>query len=144
MASQPTILIIIYFATVELSATKFFFVDPNMKQRHEVLFRSVVLPTQFESIYPYNLTPSPPRHLRPYSMIHLKYLSTCFTATQCTCLGSTMNWLKVFTSKHIFDMFFVKYIKEPISCLYKLWSTKSQFELKTFFKLVTIGVDIGL
>jgi hypothetical protein len=114
-----------------------------MKKHLEVLFLSIALPTQSESIYPYSLTPSPPRYLRPYSIVPLKYLSTCFATTQCTYLGSTMNWLKVFTTKHISGMVLTKYIKEPIS-LYNLGSTESESEVTTFFRLVTIGVVISI
>jgi hypothetical protein len=115
MDSQLDILTSIYSASIDLSATKVFFVlnhditvDPKMKQHHEVLFLSSALPAQYESKYPCRFTPSPPRYLNPYSTLPLKYLSTCFAAIQCTCLSSTMNWLKVFKEKHISGLVLIK------------------------------------
>jgi hypothetical protein len=119
-------------------------VDPKLKQNPDVLFLSAALPAQSEFVHPYILPPSPPRYLRPYSIVPLKYLSTCFVATQCTSLGSTINWLKLFIAKHIFGRVLTKYIKDPIICLYNLGSTNSKYEVTTFFMLVIIGVAIGL
>jgi hypothetical protein len=86
MASQLAILVAIYFASVELSATKVYFllnhviiVDPKLKKHPEVLFLSMELPAQSKSVYPCSIIPSPPRYLRPYSIVPLEYLSTCFT-----------------------------------------------------------------
>jgi hypothetical protein len=98
MASQLAVLVAMYSVSVELSAMEFCFflnqdiiIDPKLKKHPEVLFLFVALPTQSKSKYPYNLTSPSPRYLKPYSIVPLKYLSTCFTATQCSWLGSTMN-----------------------------------------------------
>jgi hypothetical protein len=37
--------------------------------------------------------------------VPLKYLSTCFYSTQWFFLGSTMRWLKVFTTKQTWESF---------------------------------------
>ena len=74
----------------------------------------------------------------------LKYLSTYFDTTQCSFLGSTMNWLKVFIAKHVFGLVLTKYIKEPINSLYNVGSANSEYEVVTFFRLVIMGVAIGL
>ena len=112
MASQLAIMAAMYFASVELSAMEVCFllnqdiiVDPEIMQHPKVLFLSIALPPQFEFEYPCNFTSPSPRYLRPYSIVPLKYLSTCFATTQCSCLGSTMNRLKVFTAKQTWDSF---------------------------------------
>jgi hypothetical protein len=96
-----------YYVSLELSAMKFCFllnqdiiVDPKLKQHLEVLFLFVALSTQSEFEFPCNFTSPSPKYLKPYSSVPLKYLSTCFAATQCSYLSSTMNGLKVFTAKH--------------------------------------------
>jgi hypothetical protein len=98
MASQLAILAAIYSDFAELSATKICFLlnhvittEPKLKQHLEVLFLSTALLAQSESEYPYKLTPSPPRYLNPYSVVPLKYLSTCFIVIQCTYLDFTIN-----------------------------------------------------
>jgi len=103
-----------------------------------VLFLYIALPTQYEYIYPYYFTSPSPRYLNPYSIVSLKYLSTCFATIQRSCLDSTMNWLKVFIAKHISDLMLTKYIKEHISFLYDVGSTISKSEVVTFFKLVIV------
>jgi hypothetical protein len=140
-----------YSASVEPSATEVCFllnqdiiVDPKLKQHPQVLFLSIALPPQSESVYPCNFASPSPRYLIPYSTVPLKNLSTCFDVTQCSCLGSTMNRLKVFTAKHISSSVLTKYIKEPINYLYNMGSTKSEFEFITFFRFVIIGVAIGM
>jgi hypothetical protein len=151
MASQLAVLAAMYSASAELSAMKFFFlpnqdiiVDPNLKQHLEVLFLTAALLSQLESVYSCNFTSPSPRYLRPYSTVPLKYLSTCFATTQCSCHGYTMNSLKVFTAKHISALVLTKYIKEAINCLYNMGSTNSEFEVVPFFRLVIMGVAIGL
>jgi hypothetical protein len=114
--------------------------DPMLKQHYEVFFLFVALPTQFESVYPYNFTLPSPIYLIPCSTMPLKYLSTCFVSTQCSCLGSTMY----FTTKYIYGLLLNKYIKEPINYLYNVRSTNYKSKVVTFFRLVIIGVAIGL
>ena len=65
---------------------------------------------------------------------------------QCTCLDSTINWLRVLTAKQISGLVLIKYIKDPINCLYIVRSTKSEFEVESlsFFTFVTIGVAMDL
>jgi hypothetical protein len=82
MASQLAKLVAMYSTSIELNATEICFmlnhemtVDPKLKQHPEVLFRSVSLPSQYESKYPCNLTPSPPRYCNPYLTVPYKYLS---------------------------------------------------------------------
>jgi hypothetical protein len=57
-----------------------------------------------------------------------------------------MNRLRLFTAYCMSCQARVKYIKDPISCLYKVGSTKSDPESEScsFFRLATIGVYILL
>lgn len=59
-------------------------------------------------------------------------------------MGSRMNWLIVLTTKHISSQVLTKYIKQPISCLCRVWSINSESEAWRFFQLVIICVDMGL
>jgi hypothetical protein len=98
MTSQLDIIFAMYYFSFEMSATKVCFLlnqvittDPKMKKHPKVIFLSTALPSQYESEYSYNSTPSLPRYLNPYFNVPLKYLSTCFTTIHCTYLESTMN-----------------------------------------------------
>ena len=143
----------IYSASVILSATEVCFllnqdiiVDPKLKQQPETLFLSTALRAQSESIYPCNLTSSPKTYLTPYPIVPHKYLNTCFVATQCTCLGSTINWIKVLTAKQIYGPMLTKNIKDPINYLYIVESTKLDMKRNhsTSPYLVSIGISIIL
>jgi len=103
-----------------------------------------VFHAQSEYVYPCNFTSPYPRYLISYSIVPLKYMRICFFVTQFSFLGSTMNLLKVLTAKHIYGMVLTKYIKDLISCLYKVRSTNYEYEFVTFFRLVIMGVAIGL
>jgi hypothetical protein len=151
MAAQLIVLAAMYYTSGELSATELYFllnqdiiVDLKLKQHLEVLFLSVALRSLSKSVYPCNFTSPSPRYLTPYFIVPLKYLSTCFASTQCSFLGSTMNYLKVFIAKHIFGLVLTKYIKEPISCLYNVGSTNFESDVVAFFRLLIMGVAIGL
>ena len=139
-----------YTSFAELGATEVclrlnqdIIIDPKLKQHLEVLFLFDPLPSQSESVYPCNFTSPFPRHLSSYSTVPLKYLSACFAATQFSCLGFTMNWVKLFTAKHILGLVLARYIKEPITCLYNVQSNISEYEVVTFI-LVIIGVPMVL
>ena len=135
MASQLARLAAMYSASVELNATDHCFrlnhdttVELNPKQHPEVLFyQKHNLPNQNQCNLSISLHPPAynPEHnpLPPY-----KYRKMCFAATQCTLLGSHMNWLIVLTAKHISGLVLTKYIKEPIHCLYKVGFTDSESE----------------
>jgi hypothetical protein len=57
-----------------------------------------------------------------------------------------MNWLKVLTAKKIFFLVLTRYIKDPISFLYIVGSTKSESEAESlnFFRFVIMGVAMDL
>ena len=71
-------------------------------------------------------------------------LSICFPAIKWTYLGSTIYWLKVFTTKHIYGLVFIKYINEPIICLYMMASTFPDVVSPNNFRFVVIGVVMDL
>jgi hypothetical protein len=50
----------------------------------------------------------------------------------------------MFTAKHIFSLVLSKYIKKPIGYLCNVGLTNFEFEVVTFFRLVIMGVAIGL
>jgi hypothetical protein len=87
MDSQLAKLAAMYLTSAELSDIESCFllnkeitVDPKMKQHHEVLFVSISLPSQSESEYPCNFTPSPTKYLKPYPTMTYKHMSTFFAA----------------------------------------------------------------
>ena len=51
---------------------------------------------------------------------------------------------KVFTTKHIFVMLFVRYINEPIICLYRVESTNFDEVSTKSFNFVSMGVYMDL
>jgi hypothetical protein len=109
-----------------LSATDFCFLvaheiisEPKLKHSPEVLFLSSALPAQFELVNPCSFTSLFEAYLKPYIIVPRRYLKICFAATHYSCLGSTWNWLNMFTAKHMFGLVFTKYIKEPINCWYR-------------------------
>ena len=114
--------------------------DKSQTEVHDVLFLSIAPPTQSESAYPCNFTSLSETYLSLYPIVPFKYLNTCFVAIKCTCLGSTMYWLKVFTTKHISNLLLTRYIKDPIICLYIVGSARSEEESLNSFTVVTIGV----
>ena len=67
-----------------------------------------------------------------------------FATIQCSCLGSTANWLNVFTTKQMSDMVLTKYINEPINHQYIDGSINMDSEPLNFLKLVTMGVAMDL
>jgi hypothetical protein len=66
-------------------------IDLKLKKHPKVIFLSVALPAKSKSVYPCNITSPSPRYHIPYSIGPLKNLSTCFVATKCSYLNSTMN-----------------------------------------------------
>ena len=136
IASHVAILATIYSASAELIATDFYFslhqeiiLDPTLKQYPEVLFQSTELPAQ--SVF--NLTSSPRVYFNPYPTVQCTYLRMCLVVAQCTFFGSTMNWLRVLTTKQMSRLVLTRYMSDPMSCLSKVASTSLSPDVFIFF-----------
>lgn len=91
--------------------------DPKLKQHAKVLFLSTTLPYQSNFVSPYSCTPPLMIYLKTYSIVSHKYLSTGFTATQCTLLGFTINYYNIHTkalSSLLFDRIHQRTNQRPI------------------------------
>lgn len=143
IASHMVVLAATYTASAKLSATDFCFMlhqdttlDPMLKQHPSVLFLSTKLPAQFASMNPHSLTPSPQVLLNPYLIVPHKYLKMCLVVVQCTLLDPTINSLRVLTAKQISGLVLTRYMRELISCLYKVGSMSSSSDASIFLQLV--------
>lgn len=121
-------------------------VEPMLKQYMDILFLSTTLPSQSESMYPSNTTPPSEEYLIPYPTMPWRYLSTCFAAIQCMCLGLDINLLKEFIAKHISSLVCTKYINDPLSCRYIVGSIGFYlgFVSCIFSRFDTFGVAMEL
>jgi hypothetical protein len=96
--------------------------EPRQKQYPDVLFWSTALPIQSESVKQHTSTGCVSETIR-------YILSNISTAIMCISLGSHMNQLRAFIAT---GQVLVKYIKDPISCLYMMGIIESDFESESF------------
>lgn len=118
--------------------------DPKLKHSPVVLLPSCSLPPQSKFVYPIKWTSFLLAYFRQYWVDPCRYLKMCLPAIQWPCFGSAWNWLRIFTTKHMYIQVFTKYISEPINFLYLIGSTTLDWELLSLFKFVIMGVIIGL
>ena len=151
IASHVVVLTTIYSAFAELNATEFYFLlhqetipDPTLKQYPEVLFLSTELPAQFASVHPQSPMSSSRVYFNPYSIMPRMYLIIWLAVDQCTLFGYTKNGLRALPAKQISCLVLTRYMRDPISCLYKVGSTSLSYDASIFFQLEIMGVDMIL
>jgi hypothetical protein len=114
---------------------------PRLKTYPEVDFLSSIEPAQTESVYPHNLGSLLLLYRIPNSSVSFTYLSTHFTAIQCSTFGAVINLEMKLTAKLRSGLVVVRYIKFPTSCLYSDSLTTFESVLAESFSPFSIVVE---